>query len=234
MVVDLVNIGIGRRCLWPYILISVNQSRLTHGGFIIKGQRIMANLHFFYGMAGTDIAAKLIQDRHEFLKRYNDVWVLQHKDGETSDKKITSQTGLECPAHTLSQIKWQDIIRRREFYYGAIMINNIHLYKPADIDNLVKLADTYSRMILCYGLMTDPTEHLYPASKHLLEVGAKLHEIPCVCQMLGCNNHATHSLVYHRLGYVIKNPKTSDVAEAERRYKSVCRICYDRESRNKR
>ena len=195
----------------------------------------MANLHFFYGMAGTDIAAKLIQDRHEFLKRYNDVWVLQHKDGETTDKKITSQTGLECPAHTLSQIKWQDIIGRREFYYGAIMINNIHLYKPADIDNLVKLADTYKRMVLCYGLMTNTNERLFPASKHLIEVGAKLHEIPCVCQMLGCHNHATHSLLLHRLGNVITDLKKWDsLKEEDKKYKSVCRICYDRELNKKR
>ena len=194
----------------------------------------MANLHFFYGTAGMDIAAKLILDRFEFSKKYDDIWVIKPKSVQTTDKKIVSQTGLECPAEELSQIKWKDIIGRREFYYGAIMVYDAHLFTPVDIDSLVKLADTYDRKILCYGQMTDTNERLFPTSKHLIEVGAKLHELQCMCQMVGCRNRATHSLLFHKWGTAIPKPNESSVAEEYKRYKSVCRICYDRELNKKR
>ena len=193
----------------------------------------MTRIHFFYGTGGMDMAAKLIQDYNEFSVKFSDTWVIKPQNSISSEPKIVSKSGLECPAEILTDIKWKDIIRRREFYYTPWLINDIHLFKQRDIDNLVKLADTYSRLIFCYGLMTNPNERLFPASKHLIEVGAKLHELPCMCQMIGCKNSANHTLRYHERGYVIREARP-DIDKEKIVYKSVCQHCYDSEMRKSR
>jgi len=194
----------------------------------------MANLHFFYGTMGAAKSTKLIQDRYNFLQKGVDVWTIKPRKDRTTQPKITSRIGLECPAEIMDEIRWKDIIRRKEFYSGAIMIDEVQFFTPKDIDSLVKLSDTYDRLIFCYGLMTDVNEHLFPASKHLLEVGAKLHELPCSCQMVGCKNLANHHLRYHPSGYLIKDGKSVVVDNGKVIYKSVCRMCYDREMHKSR
>ena len=194
----------------------------------------MANLHFFYGTMVAGKSAKLLQDRYNFIQKNATVWVIKPRTDRTSEPKITSRIGLECPAEIMDNIRWQDIILRKEFYSDVIMLDEIQFFKPKDIDSLVKLADTYNRLIFCYGLMSDVNEKLFPASKHLIEVGAKLHEIPCSCQMVGCKNLANHHLRYHKMGYVIKDGKSVVVDDGQVVYKSVCRRCYDQEMQKHR
>lgn len=194
----------------------------------------MANLHFFYGVMASGKSANLIQQHYEFSQKNADVWVIKPAIDRTTESKVTSRIGLECPATTMKEIKWEDIIKRREFYSKVIMVDEVQFFKPKDIDSLVKLADTYNRLIFCYGLMVDVNEKLFPASKHLIEVGAKLHELRTTCQMIGCMNTANHHLRYHKSGYVIRGGDSVVVDDGQVIYKSVCRQCYDREMQKKR
>ena len=194
----------------------------------------MANLHFFYGVMASGKSANLIQQHYEFTQKNADAWVIKPAIDRTTEPKVTSRIGLECPATIMKEIKWEDIIKRREFYSKVIMIDEVQFFKPKDIDSLVKLADTYNRLIFCYGLMVDVNEKLFPASKHLIEVGAKLHELRTTCQMIGCMNTANHHLRYHKSGYVIRGGDSVVVDDGQVIYKSVCRQCYDREMQKKR
>lgn len=195
----------------------------------------MANLHFFYGTMAAGKSSHLIQEQYNFQQKNADVWVIKPKaDSRTEEPKVTSRIGLECPATIMKEIKWQDIIQRKEFYSKVIMVDEVQFFKPKDIDSLVKLADTYNRLIFCYGLMVDINEKLFPASKHLIEVGAKLHELRTTCQMIGCMNTANHHLRYHTSGYLIRGGDSIVVDDGKVIYKSVCRQCYDREMQKKR
>ena len=122
----------------------------------------------------------------------------------------------------------------KEFYSKVYLIDEVQFFKPKDIDNLVKLTDTYNRLIFCYGLMVDVNEKLFPASKHLIEVGAKLHELKTTCQMVGCMNSANHHLRYDPRGFVIRDGKSVVIDDGQVIYKSVCRQCYDREMHKNR
>lgn len=191
-------------------------------------------LHFFYGPMSSGKTAQLIQQHYEFTQKNADVWVIKPIIDRTTEPKVISRTGLECPATPMKEIKWEDIIKRREFYSKIYLIDEVQFFKSKDIDSLVKLADTYSRLIFCYGLLTDINEKLFPASKRLIEVGAKLHELRSTCQMVGCMNTANHHLRYHTSGYLIRDGKSVDVDDGHVIYKSVCRQCYDREIQKKR
>lgn len=182
----------------------------------------MANLHFFYGTMGASKSTKLIQDRYNFLQKHEDVLVIKPLTDRTSEEKIVSRIGLSCPAVIMKEIKFP------EQTPNVIMIDEVQFFTPRDIDYLVKFADGSNKLIFCYGLMLDINEHLFPASQHLIEVGAKLHELPCSCQMVGCMNLANHHLRYDKNGNVIKNGKTVVVDDGQVTYKSVCRSCYDK------
>ena len=191
-------------------------------------------LEVFFGTMSAGKSTKLLQDRYNYTQKNKDVWVIKPSIDRTSEPKIMNKFGLECPAEIMKEIRWKDIILRREFYSNIILIDEVQFFTPKDIDNLVKLSDTYSRHIRCYGLMTDSNERLFPASKRLIEVGAKINWMETPCQMIGCDNNATHHLKYHPMGYVLRDGKSVDVDDGHVVYKSVCRQCYDREMQKTR
>lgn len=194
----------------------------------------MANIHFFYGTMAAGKSSHLIQEHYNFTQKNTDVWVIKPAIDRTNEPKVMSRIGLECPATVMKNIKWKDIIKTKEFYSKVYMIDEVQFFTPKDIDSLVKLADTYGKLIFCYGLLTDVNERLFPASKHLIEVGAKLHELRTTCQMVGCMNSANHHLRYDPRGFVIRNGQSVEVDDGKVIYKSVCRQCYDKEMQKKR
>lgn len=194
----------------------------------------MANLHFFTGCMNSGKSTKLLQDRYSFIQKNQKVWVIKPSIDRTAEPKIVSRIGLEAPAEIMKEIKWQDIIQRKEFYSDVIMIDEVQFFKPKDINSLVKLADTYNRLVFCYGLTTDVNEKLFPAAAQLIACGAKIHYMASSCEMIGCKNLANHHLRYDPRGFVIKNGKSVDVDDGHIIYKSVCRQCYDREMHKSR
>lgn len=193
----------------------------------------MARLHFFYGTMGAAKSTKLIQDRYNFVEKGLPTLVIKPEKDRTTKPIITSRIGLSCPAEVMHRISCKEIINRPD-NPEMIFIDEVQFFTPKDIDELVSLADNYCRYVFCYGLMTDINEELFPASKHLIEVGAKLHELPCSCQMPNCRNLATHHVRYRLDGSVIYNGSSVEIDNGHIKYKSVCRKCYDKEMQRTR
>lgn len=193
----------------------------------------MANLHFFYGTMGAAKSTKLIQDRYNFVQKGTSVWVIKPKTDRIPDPKIVTRIGLECPADIFTEINCDKMAKSAQFKSDIIMVDEIQFFAPVDIDNLVKISDVYNKRVFCYGLLVDIHENMFPAARHLIEVGAKLHELVCSCQMPGCDNLANHHLRYTKDG-IIDNGESIIVDDGKVIYKSVCRKCYDKELGKKR
>ena len=186
----------------------------------------MANLHFFYGPIASGKSVKLIQDRYNLVQKGIKVLVIKPKGSIDSESKIKSRIGVECPAEIYTSIDWTDFVRMKDSP-DVIMVNEVHLFTPNDIDNLVKLAYSYNKLIFCYGLLVDTNERMFPASKHLLEVGAKSQEIKVTCQNNGCKNLANHNVAYDEHDRLIRDSRI--ILDGKNViYKSLCRQCYDR------
>ncbi len=189
----------------------------------------MANLHFFYGTMGAAKSTKLIQDRYNFIQNGTRVYVIKPKTDRHPEPKITTRIGLECPAAIHEKLNVDKLREIPDFAISAVvLVDEVQFFSAPDIDALVTLADTYKLRVFCYGLMVDVNEKLFPASKHLIEVGAKLHELPVSCQMPGCQNLANHHLRYDSNGTVIRNGDAICVDDGRVKYMSVCRTCYDK------
>lgn len=178
----------------------------------------MANLHFHYGTMGCSKSALLVINAYNQNKNGNKTEIIKPKiDNRFSEKKVNSRIGISADATVLSSLKgWTPAP-----YTKMVLIDEIQFFKPEDIDILVNIADNQPIIIMCYGLMVDSNEHIFPASRRLIEVGAKLHRMESTCQIPGCMHLATHHLRFDSRGNVIREGAQISVGDSN--YKSVCR-----------
>ena len=65
---------------------------------------------------------------------------------------------------------------------SAVIIDEVQFFAPADIDKLVQIADNQGKLVMCYGLMVDSNEKIFPASQRLLEVCDEIETIDYFCK----------------------------------------------------
>ncbi len=178
----------------------------------------MANLHFHYGTMGCSKSALLVINAYNQSKNGNKTEIIKPKiDNRFSENKVNSRIGISADATVLSSLKnWKPAPDTK-----MVLIDEIQFFSPEDVDTLVRIADSTPVIIMCYGLMVDSNEHIFPASRRLIEVGAKLHRMESTCQIPGCMRLATHHLRYDSTGKVIR--EGAQIAVGDSNYKSVCR-----------
>lgn len=178
----------------------------------------MANLHFHYGTMGSSKSAQLIINAYNFRRNNTPVEVIKPAtDTRFNAQEIVSRIGIETPATPMKSLM---------HYYPApetrvLLVDEVQFFTPSDIDCMVDIADNHGVIVMAYGLMVDSNEQIFPASRRLIEVGAKLHRMESNCQIPGCLNLATHHLRFDRDGHVIH--AGDQIALGDANYKSVCR-----------
>ena len=182
----------------------------------------MANLHFHYGVMSSSKSAALIINAYNFRRTGTQVEVIKPAfDKRFATEKIVSRIGLECDANAMP-----DLIRYSPSNNtNVILVDEVQFFSEADIDKLVHIADQQNKIVMCYGLMVDSNEKIFPASRRLIEVGAKLHRMDSTCQINGCMKLATHHLRFTQSGQVIR--AGDQFALGDNNYKSVCRQHYN-------
>ena len=178
----------------------------------------MANLHFHYGTMGCSKSAQLLINAYNQNKNGNKTEIIKPKiDNRFGAETVTSRVGISAPAHVMTTLtNWAPMPDTK-----MVLIDEIQFFSPSDIDHLVHIADNSPVIIMCYGLMVDSNETIFPASRRLIEVGAKLHRMESTCQIPGCMHLATHHLRYDSDGHVVR--AGAQIAVGDGMYKSVCR-----------
>ena len=182
----------------------------------------MANLHFHYGVMSSSKSAALIINAYNLRRNGNIVEVLKPAYDERFGKqKIVSRIGLECDATALANLQNYQPGPNTQI----LLVDEVQFFDEKDIDKLVHFADQQNKLVMCYGLMVDSNESIFPASRRLIEVGAKLHRMDSNCQIQGCMKLATHHLRFDSNGRVIRYG--DQFALGDSNYKSVCRMHYN-------
>ncbi len=182
----------------------------------------MANLHFHYGVMSSSKSAALIINAYNFRKNGNNVEVIKPAfDNRFASEKIISRIGLECEAMAMPNLQRYTPQHNTD----VILVDEVQFFSESDIDKLVQFADQSHKVVMCYGLMVDSNESIFPASRRLIEVGAKLHRMDSNCQITGCMKLATHHLRFDSNGKVIRYG--DQFALGDSNYKSVCRGHYN-------
>jgi len=182
----------------------------------------MANLHFHYGVMSSSKSAALIINAYNFKKNGINVEVIKPAiDTRFDTQKINSRIGLSVDALALKDMN--NYIPQPQTQ--VILVDEVQFFSPSDIDKLVHIADNKNIIVMCYGLMVDSNEQIFPASRRLVEVGAKLNLLKSTCQIPGCMHMATHHLRFDSTGNVIRSG--NQIVLGDSNYKSVCRQHYN-------
>ena len=182
----------------------------------------MANLHFHYGVMSSSKSAALIINAYNFRRNGTQVEVIKPAfDKRFATEKIVSRIGLECEANAMPNLSTYTPSKDT----NVILVDEVQFFSETDIDKLVHIADQQNKIVMCYGLMVDSNEKIFPASRRLIEVGAKLHRMDSTCQINGCMKLATHHIRFTPSGDVIR--AGDQFALGDSNYKSVCRRHYN-------
>lgn len=182
----------------------------------------MAKLHFHYGTMSSSKSAQLIINAYNLNNQGKQTEIIKPQtDNRFSEDKVNSRVGISADATVLKTLAGYAPHPDTKM----LLIDEIQFFSPSDIDALVRIADNTPIIVMCYGLMVDSNEQIFPASRRLVEVGAKLHRMESTCQMPGCMHLATHHLRFDANGRVVR--AGAQIAVGDSNYKSVCRMHYN-------
>ena len=182
----------------------------------------MATLHFHYGVMSSSKSARLSINAYNYNQTGIKTQVIKPSfDTRFSDTTVKSRIGIETPALALQNLNAYIPTPGTR----VVLVDEVQFFSPPDIDKLVRIADDLNITVMCYGLLNDSNEQMFPASKRLIEVGAELHLHESNCQINGCMELATHHLRFDTNGNVIH--AGDQFALGDSNYKSVCRQHYN-------
>lgn len=184
----------------------------------------MASLFFKHGVMNASKSAQLIMNHYNYKEQGRRTLVLKPTLDTRDVGKVKSRAlnntvdALLLPTYYDEKVK--DLIRKEQA--DVIFVDEVQFLDPKYIDLFANIVDNYNTPVLCYGLLTDFQTNLFPASRRLIELGAKIEELKTVCTC--CDKKATMNL---RLldGQPVFEGESIQVGGNES-YKVVCRVCY--------
>ena len=73
----------------------------------------------------------------------------------------------------------------------VILVDECQFLAESQIDELRRISTDRNIDVICFGLRTDYTAHLFPASKRLFELADEIIEVKTICSI--CGKHASYN-----------------------------------------
>lgn len=106
------------------------------------------------------------------------------------------------------------------------LIDEAQFLTAAQVDQLSRIVDDFGTNVICYGLRTDFTSHLFEGSKRLFEIADTIDEVKSTCN---CGRKTIINARIDADGNFVSEGAQVEIGGNER-YVAVCRKCW----RNKR
>lgn len=105
---------------------------------------------------------------------------------------------------------------------NVIIVDECQFLSPKQVDQLADIVMYRNIPVLCFGLSTDFTTHLFPGSKRLFEIAQSITEIKSVCT---CGAKATVNARLDEKGRIVTDG-SQVVLGGNDRYVAMCRKCW--------
>ena len=183
----------------------------------------MVKLYFRYGSMGSSKSAQALITRFNYEERGMKAWLIkpamETRDGATA---IRSRVGLEYEATPIKECdNIYEMVKQRE-HTDVIIADESQFFSAEQIDQLRKIVDDLSIPVLCYGLRTDFTTHLFTGSKRLFELADSISEIKTICS---CGEKAIVNARISSEGYALTEGETIMMGGNES-YIALCHRCW--------
>lgn len=185
----------------------------------------MAKLYFKYGAMNSGKSTDLLNTRYTYIKKGMKVLCFTPKfDTRSGVGKIKNRIGSECDAMTFTEetFFYEEDVRSilQEEKYGCILVDECQFLTKQQVDQLSEIVDNYDIPVICYGLKTDFTGHLFEGSKRLLEISSDITEIKTICK---CGAKA---IMTARFDNGIPVNKGNQIQIGDSEYDSFCHLHY--------
>lgn len=183
----------------------------------------MAKLFFKYGAMNCGKSTRLMQEAHNYEEKGMKVLVLKPMIDKKAENRISSRIGIERVVDYLindnnSLITYLDEIDD----ISCIFVDEAQFLNEEEVDALFFFAKEKNVPVICYGLKTDFTSHVFPGSKRLFELADTLEELKTICF---CGRAARFNARKIAGEFTLSgNQVAIDGIDAE--YESLCADCY--------
>lgn len=183
----------------------------------------MSKLYFKYGAMGSSKTANLLITKFNYEEKGKRVLLLKpDTDNRDGIATVKSRIGLSAEADIIGKgsifQKFRDKIR----IVDVILVDEAQFLSESQINELHEIVTGYNIPVICYGLLTDFTSHMFEGSKRLVEIAESIQEIKTVCE---CGRKATINARMDVFGNVVTNGEQIAIGGNDM-YKSMCYACW--------
>ncbi len=184
----------------------------------------MAKLYFKFGAMGCSKTAQALITKFNYEERNMKVLLMKPAiDDRDGADIIKSRIGLENEAVTVTESENVYDKYVNEFPdCNVIIVDECQFLTPEQVDQLADIVIKKDVPVLCFGLSTDFTTHLFPGSKRLFEIAQSITEIKSVCT---CGAKATVNARLDGRGRVVTEGSQVCIGGNDR-YVAMCRKCW--------
>ena len=184
----------------------------------------MAKLYFKFGAMGCSKTAQALITKFNYEERNMKVLLLKPAvDVRDGANVVKSRIGLKEEAVIVGSD--ENIFEMYENNYSdcnVIIVDECQFLTPEQVDQLADIVITKEIPVLCFGLSTDFTTHLFPGSKRLFEIAQSISEIKSVCT---CGAKATVNARLDSNGRIVTEGSQVMLGGNDS-YMAMCRKCW--------
>ena len=184
----------------------------------------MAKLYFKYGAMGCSKTAQALITKFNYEERGMKVLLIKPSiDTRDGVDLVKSRIGLKAEAYAVdSNENLYDFYTKKHSDCNVVIVDECQFLNPEQVDQLGDIVIKLSVPVLCFGLATDFTTHLFPGSRRLFEIAESISEIKSVCK---CGAKATVNARFDDNGHVVYKGEQV-VLGGNGRYTAMCRKCW--------
>ena len=184
----------------------------------------MAKLYFKFGAMGCSKTAQALITKFNYEERNMKVLLMKPAiDDRDGANTVKSRIGLQQDAVPVGED--EDLYEKYVGEYAdcnVIIVDECQFLTPAQVDQLADIVIRRNIPVLCFGLSTDFTTHLFPGSKRLFEIAESISEIKSVCT---CGAKATVNARIDENGKIVTEG-SQVLLGGNDRYVAMCRRCW--------
>ena len=184
----------------------------------------MAKLYFKFGAMGCSKTAQALITKFNYEERNMKVLLLKPAiDNRDGANTVKSRIGLQKEAVAVREN--ENVYKTYEEKYSdcnVIIVDECQFLSPEQVDQLADIVIKKDIPVLCFGLSTDFTTHLFPGSKRLFEIAVSFSEIKSVCT---CGAKATVNARLDEKGKIVTDG-SQVVLGGNDKYVAMCRKCW--------
>lgn len=182
----------------------------------------MSKLYFKYGCMNSSKSANLLMIKHNYEEQGFRVLLLKPQiDDRDGQDIIKSRVGIQSKCITLggnsSVYSCYDPDK-----IDVVMVDEAQFLSEEQVNELYQIS--FRIPVMCFGLLIDFTQRLFPGSKRLVELAESIQEIKTVCK---CGKKATINARFDQKGRVMTKGEQIDIGGNEK-YRALCKECYAR------